>query len=47
MRTILPLLAVGVFAGAILIGAADNLPAFKAERWVNDISCVQIDRRSF
>ena len=35
MRTILPLLVVGVFAGAILIGAADNLPAFKAERWVN------------
>ena len=35
MRTILPLLVVGVFAGAISIGATDNLPAFKAERWVN------------
>jgi hypothetical protein len=35
MRTILPLLVFGVFAGAILIGAADNLPAFKAERWAN------------
>ena len=35
MRTILPLLVVGVVAGSILVGAADNLPAFKAERWVN------------
>jgi thiol-disulfide isomerase/thioredoxin len=35
MRTILPLLVVGVLAGSILVGAADNLPAFTAERWVN------------
>ena len=33
MRTFLALVIVGVFAGAI--GAAENLPAFKAERWVN------------
>jgi hypothetical protein len=35
MRTILPLLVVGVLAGSILVSAADNLPAFKPERWVN------------
>ena len=32
---ILPLLVVGIVVGSILVGAADRLPAFKAERWVN------------
>jgi thiol-disulfide isomerase/thioredoxin len=32
---ILPLLVVGIVVGSILVSAADRLPAFKAERWVN------------
>jgi thiol-disulfide isomerase/thioredoxin len=35
MRTILPLLVVAALAGSTLVSAADNLPAFKPERWVN------------
>ena len=35
MRTILPLLLLGVLAGSCLVGAAGKLPAFKVERWVN------------
>jgi thiol-disulfide isomerase/thioredoxin len=32
---ILPLLVVGIVVGSILVSAAERLPAFKAERWVN------------
>jgi hypothetical protein len=35
MKTILPLLFLGVVAGSCLVGAAANLPVFKVERWVN------------
>ena len=35
MKTILPLLFVGVLAGSCLVGAAGKLPALTAERWVN------------
>jgi len=35
MKTILPLLVFGVFAGSCLVGAAGKLPAFRVERWVN------------
>ena len=35
MKTIQPLLLFGVVAGSCLVGAAGELPAFKAERWVN------------
>jgi hypothetical protein len=35
MRAILPLLVAGIIAGSSLAGAANRLPAFKAERWVN------------
>jgi hypothetical protein len=35
MKTILPLLFVGVLAPSCLVGAAGKLPALTAERWVN------------
>jgi hypothetical protein len=35
MKTILPLLFLGVVAGSCLVGAAGKLPAFTVERWVN------------
>ena len=35
MKTILPLLCLGVVAGSCLVGAAGKLPAFTVERWVN------------
>jgi hypothetical protein len=35
MRTILPLLLLGVLACSCLVDAAGKLPAFKVERWVN------------
>ena len=35
MKTILPLLFVGVLAGSCHVGAAGKLPALTAERWVN------------
>ena len=37
MRSILPLLVLGVLAGACLVGAAGKLPAFTVERWVNSM----------
>jgi hypothetical protein len=35
MRTMLSLVFFGVVAGSCLVGAADKLPAFTVERWVN------------
>ena len=35
MKTILPLLFLGVVAGSCLVAAAGKLPALTAERWVN------------
>ena len=35
MKTILPLLFLGVVVGSCLVGAAGKLPAFTVERWVN------------
>jgi thiol-disulfide isomerase/thioredoxin len=40
MRTILPVLFLGVVAGSALVSAASKLPAFKAERWVNSAPLV-------
>jgi len=37
MRSILPLLVLGVLASACLVGAAGKLPAFTVERWVNSM----------
>ena len=35
MRALLPVLLLGVIGGPGLAGAAGDMPAFKAERWVN------------
>jgi hypothetical protein len=35
MKSILPLLFVGIVVGSCLVAAAGKLPAFKVERWVN------------
>jgi glutathione peroxidase-family protein len=35
MKAVLPLLFLGVIAGASLVSAAPRLPVFKVERWVN------------
>jgi hypothetical protein len=37
MKSIMPLLFLGVLAGACLVGAAGKLPAFTVERWVNSV----------
>ena len=37
MKSIIPLLFLGVLAGACLVGAAGKLPAFTVERWVNSM----------
>ena len=37
MKSIIPLLFLGVLAGACLVGAAGKLPAFTVERWVNSV----------
>ena len=37
MRSVLPLLFLGVLVGACLVGATGKLPAFTVERWVNSM----------